>query len=367
MADMNINATFKRLPKLKPVDPSTYWGRRNFLKQMGFGGAALAGLGAVAGPGLGSSAHGEIIKPDDKRYPVIAPALKKKEILAKFPYKRNADFNPKGMKLTDQLAAGSHNNFYEFLPGQGGPVWRLTGKFKVDPWKVEVTGLCEKPTTFDLDDLFKFDQEERVYKFRCVETWAMNVPWTGFPLSKLLDKVKPKSSAKFVRFTTASEKSQMGGIQYSIDRGHGYAWPYSEALRMDEAMNELTLMTTGVFGQPLPKQHGAPVRLITPWKYGYKSAKSIVKIELIAKQPDTFWGRAPYLHEYGFLSNVNPNVPHPRWSQAGEYMLIQGASRLTAPRRKTELFNGYSKFVGKMYPKEPTTPQQPLQPGQTAR
>jgi len=365
MNHMNKNATWRRIGKLQPTDEATYWSRRQILRQMGMGGLALAGAGLAGG--TAQQAYGEVVKPDDPRYKIIPPGVQRKEVLAKFPYKRSDKFNPKELKLTDPLAAGGHNNFYEFLPGRGGPVWRLISKFKVDPWKVEVTGLCEKPKTFDLDDLFKFEQEERVYKFRCVETWAMNVPWTGFPLSKMLEQVKPKSGAKFVKFITKEDKEQMPGISFSIAQGHGYAWPYHEGLRMDEAMNELTLMATGIFGQPLPKQHGAPVRLVVPWKYGYKSCKSIVKIELIDKQPLTFWARPPYTHEYGFLSNVNPNVPHPRWSQSSEYMLTPGGSRLVAPRRKTEIFNGYGELVAKMYKDEPKTPQQPLRNGQRAR
>ncbi len=167
-------------------------------------------------------------------------------------------------ELTPREVAASFNNFYEFLPGGGGPVWEFVEKFEVDPWKVEVGGECQKPMTLDLDDVFAFEQEERIYHFRCVERWAMNVPWTGFPLKKLLQKVEPKDSAKYVRFESALDRSQMPGAKDSP----WYPWPYHEALRMDEAMNDLTFVATGVYGEPLLKQHGAPFRMVVPWKYG---------------------------------------------------------------------------------------------------
>ena len=335
------------IPKLEPTDPEIYFNRRRFIKS----GAAI---GAIAGVG-----HAQTILPEDSD-PLI-PALKRPGV---FPAKRNPKFDSADRKpLTEREIAATHNNFYEFLPGRGGPVYRLVGDFKVEPWKVEVTGLCESPRTFDLDDIFKIEQEERVYGFRCVETWAMNVPWTGFPLSKMLKAVRPLSKAKYVRFTTLNRPKEMHGIAYET----GYPWPYHEALRMDEAMNELTFMCTGIYGEPLLKQHGAPIRLAVPWKYGYKSCKSIVKIELLAEQPLTFWGRPPYTHEYGFLSNVNPNIPHPRWSQATSYFFTRGMDIRRGKSKPTELFNGYGEFVAKLYPDEPKKPQAPLRRGQSAR
>lgn len=346
---------------VEPTPPDVFFNRRDIIRQMGLAGLMTAG--ALSLPRAAAPARAA----DDENHPALKVPITTKGILEKFPAKRNAKFAGKGVELTDRLVAATHNNFYEFLPGRGGRVYLYAGKFQVEPWKVEVTGACMKPQTFDLDDIMKFDQEERVYHFRCVETWAMDVPWTGFPISKLLEKVQPKDSAKFVKFYTAEKRNEMPGIQWSIELQHGYAWPYHEALRMDEAMNELALIVTGLYGKPLLKQHGAPVRVIVPWKYGYKSPKSIVKIELVEEQPKTFWARDPYLHEYGFLSNVNPNVPHPRWSQAFETMLVGDTHPRGGPRKATKLLNGYEGYVGKLYPNEPKTPQQPLGPDQVAR
>jgi sulfoxide reductase catalytic subunit YedY len=277
-----------------------------------------------------------------------------------FPAARNDGFAvPEAIErkdLTAREVAASHNNFYEFLPGRGGPVWEHVSKYKVEPWKVEVRGECEKPRTFDLDDLLAFDHEERIYHFRCVERWAMNVPWSGVPLSRLLDRVEPTGNATHLRFISANRPEQMPGMRQSAF----YPWPYHEALRMDEATNELALVATGIYGKPLLKQHGAPVRIIVPWKYGYKNPKSIVKIELLGGQPKTFWQLQP--HEYGFLSNVNPNIPHPRWSQARSYWVDRQSDWFDTP-----IFNGYGQYVAKLYPDEPREPQAPLHRGQIAR
>lgn len=330
------------LNRLEPTPPEVFFNRRQFVAGAAVGVAALSCVGRAAV----SAGEPKLLEPPFERPQV-------------FPAKRNAAYRlPAAIartELTPREVAASHNNFYEFLPGTGGPVWKHAGDFEVEPWKVEVGGECHKPQTLDLDDLFAFPHEERLYHFRCVERWAMNVPWTGFPLAKLLDRVEPTSKAKFVRFVTAERPRQMPGIKAS----RWYPWPYHEALRMDEAMHELTLVVTGVYGEPLLKQHGAPVRIIVPWKYGYKSPKSIVRIELVRREPKTFWQIQP--HEYGFLSNVNPNIPHPRWSQSESYWLD------TEERFPTPLFNGYADQVAKLYPDEPTTPQTPLQPGQIAR
>ena len=204
----------------------------------------------------------------------------------------------------------------------------------------EITGLVDKPLTIDAQELIEmFPLEERVYRLRCVEAWAIIVPWTGFPLSKLIEKAAPRPEAKFIRCETFSRPEQAG-----MRRLREYPWPYSEGLRMDEAMNLLTMLVCGVYGKPLPKQHGAPVRLIVPWKYGYKSIKSIVKIEFVAEQPKTFWETLA-ADEYPFESNVNPKVPHPRWSQAVERMIDTG------DRVKTQLYNGYGNYVAKLYGK----------------
>ena len=275
-----------------------------------------------------------------------------------FPAPRNSKYVlPESLRsqLTPRDTAASHNNFYEFLPGRGGPVWRYAGDFEVEPWKVEIRGECNNPMTLDLDDIFNFPHEERVYHFRCVERWAMNVPWSGFPLRLLIEKADPKPSARFVRLISARRPGQMPGIRQASH----YPWPYHEALRLDEAMNELALAVTGVYGEPLLKQHGAPIRVVVPWKYGYKNPKSIVKIEFVRKEPKTFWQIQP--HEYGFLSNVNPNIPHPRWSQARSRWLDDDAWF------ETPIFNGYAEYVAHLYPDEPRTLQQALRQGQKAR
>lgn len=321
-----------------------FFNRRQFMK-------AVAGVG-LASMGASACAH-SAPQAEEK---VLAIPLQRPDV---FPPQRNPKYTiPNGIEsgLTDRMVAGTHNNFYEFLPGRGGPVYRYVEDFEVAPWTIEISGLCNNPMTLDLDDLFKFQHEERLYHFRCVERWAMNVPWSGFPLAELVKKADPKSSAKFVRFQSAKRPKQMPGMA----RASHYPWPYHEALRLDEAMNELAMMVTGVYGQPLPKQHGAPARIIVPWKYGYKNPKSIAKIEFVAEQPKTFWMIQP--HEYGFISNVNPFIPHPRWSQQRSYWLGRDDERFDTP-----IFNGYEAYVADLYPNEPRTLQQPLRPGQIAR
>jgi sulfoxide reductase catalytic subunit YedY len=260
-----------------------------------------------------------------------------------------------GRTVTPEKTAASYNHFSEFLPGRGGPVWKYVDRFETEPWQVLVDGECHNPRTFDLDELRSFEMVERVYHFRCVERWAMNVPWTGFPLRKLLARVEPRSSARYVRFVSALRPDEMPGVK---DAPY-LPWPYREGLRMDEAMHELTFLATGVYGAPLPRQHGAPLRLVVPWKYGFKSPKSIVRIELTRDEPETFWQMKP--HEYGFLANVNGNIPHPRWSQELSYWLDSGE---TFP---TPLFNGYESDVGSLYPDEPRSRTRALRPGEMAR
>ncbi len=338
-----MSGTFgARVPSNRVTPRGVFFARRKFL--------SLFGVSAMAGAGWLSAVHGE------KRSRMLEPPLARPDL---FPATRNPAYHlPSSLErrqLTPREVAASHNNFYEFLPGQGGPVWKYADEFEVEPWKVKISGQCHKPMTLDLDDLFGFEQEERIYHFRCVERWAMNVPWTGFELRKLLERVEPKSSAKYVRFISAYRLDQMPGAK----RAPSFPWPYHEGLRMDEAMNPLTLVVTGVYGEPLLKQHGAPVRIIVPWKYGYKSPKSIVKIELLKKQPKIFWEILP--HEYGFFSNVNPNIPHPRWSQAKSYWLD------TREWFPTPIFNGYDQDVASLYPDEPRTLQRVLRKGQKAR
>lgn len=260
------------------------------------------------------------------------------ESKALYPAKRNAEFTL-DRPVTEEWAATGYNNFYEFDAENKQAVKDKVGAFQISPWKFEVTGLVNKPGTFDLDDILKkFTLEERLYRFRCVERWAMAVPWTGFPFSNLIKLVEPKAEAKFVRFTTVSRPKEMPGMT----RSAFYPWPYNEGLRMDEAMNPLTLVVTGIYGKPLPKQNGAPIRMMVPWKYGYKSAKSIAKIEFTSKMPGTFWNQMQP-SEYGFYSNVNPNKRHPRWSQAVENLIPN------SERRPTLMYNGYEQYVASMY------------------
>ncbi len=243
-------------------------------------------------------------------------------------------------RLEDQLTpledAAGYNNFYEFTLSKT-KVAELAEDFKTSPWEVEVGGLVERPTTFNLDDIMAFEQEERIYRMRCVEGWSMVIPWRGFPLAALLEAVEPTPEAKYVRFETLVDGDQMPGVTSRV-----LDWPYVEGLRLDEAMHELTILATGMYGKDLPPQNGAPVRLVVPWKYGFKSIKSIVKIDLVAEMPVSSWmAAAP--NEYGFYANVNPDVPHPRWSQAMERVIGEGR------RRKTELFNGYGEEVAHLY------------------
>jgi sulfoxide reductase catalytic subunit YedY len=229
-----------------------------------------------------------------------------------------------------------YNNFYEFTTDKEG-VNPLSQEFKTEPWTVEVSGLVNNPKTYDIEDLLKFPQEERVYRLRCVEAWSMVIPWTGFPLASLLKEVEPTSDAKFVRFETVYRPKEMPG-QKSLF----YPWPYQEGLRLDEAMHDLTILATGLYGMPMPNPNGAPIRLVVPWKYGFKSIKSIVRIELTAEQPSTLWNSIGS-NEYGFYSNVNPERPHPRWSQATERRIGEFA------RRPTLMFNGYAEQVASLY------------------
>ncbi len=230
----------------------------------------------------------------------------------------------------------NYNNYYEFSL-EKEPVASLARDFKTSPWQVEVSGLVNKPKTFGMEELLKFPQEERVYRLRCVEGWSMVIPWSGFPVAALLKEVEPMGSARYLRFTTVQRPDEMPGLANRL-----FPWPYTEGLRLDEAMNDLALLVTGLYGKPLPNQDGAPIRLVVPWKYGFKSVKALVKIELVADQPATFWSTtAP--DEYGFYANVNPDVPHPRWSQSTERRIGE------ISRRKTLLFNGYAEQVGQLY------------------
>lgn len=246
-------------------------------------------------------------------------------------------------ELTRYADVTSYNNFYEFGTGKTDPS-STARTLRTSPWSVAIGGECEKPGQLSLDDLLKgLTAEERIYRLRCVEGWSMVIPWLGVPLAEMLKRFAPTSKAKYVAFTTLADPVQMPGIRYrSIN------WPYREGLRIDEAMHPLTLLATGLYGKPLPQQNGAPLRLVVPWKYGFKSIKSITRIDFVEKMPETAWHDLQP-SEYGFFSNVNPNVDHPRWSQKTERRIAGTASKLFAERIPTRLFNGYADQVASMY------------------
>jgi len=248
----------------------------------------------------------------------------------------STDVDELGSKLTPETTVNSYNNYYEFTlnPQQ---VAAAAASLVTSPWTIQVGGLVSKPGVFAAAELLAFTQEERIYRMRCVETWSMVIPWTGFPLARLLEKVEPTSSAQYVRFETLYAPEQMPGQQTGM-----FTWPYVEGLRLDEAMHDLTILAIGLYGKLLLPQTGAPVRLVVPWKYGFKSIKSIIKIDLVAEMPTTFW-MAQSPREYGFYANVNPSVPHPRWPQSSERRLGETG------RRQTLLFNGYEEEVAHLY------------------
>ena len=305
----------------------TYLSRRRFMK----------GAGALVASSLILAACGS---PEPTPTPTPAPAVVVPPTatpagLALPPLTATAD--ELGADLTTYDAITNYCNFYEFTTRKEG-VAELAQDFQTSPWTVQVGGLVHKPKTFDIDDLLKLTQEERVYRMRCVEAWSMVIPWVGFPIAKLLAEVEPMSQAKYVRFETLYDPEQMPGQSSSF-----YNWPYIEGLSMDEAMNDLATLATGIYGKPLLPQNGAPLRLVVPWKYGFKSIKSIVKIDLVDEMPVSLW-MAASPREYGFYANVNPEVAHPRWSQATERRIGETS------RIKTLLFNGYAEEVAHLYP-----------------
>ncbi len=255
---------------------------------------------------------------------------------AKLAATRNAALSTQEQQ-TSFKDASSYNNYYEFGTDKGDPV-ENAHTLRTRPWTITIEGEVKKPVTLDIDRITKLAPlEERIYRLRCVEGWSMVIPWVGYSLSNLLKQVEPTGNAKYVEFVTLADRRQMPGLRSPV-----LDWPYVEGLRMDEAMHPLTLLTVGMYGQVLPNQNGAPVRLIVPWKYGFKSAKSIVKIRLVSRQPRTAWNdSAP--NEYGFYSNVNPNVDHPRWSQASERRI--GEDGFFKAKRKTLMFNGYDQVA----------------------
>ena len=252
----------------------------------------------------------------------------------------NASTEKDELKLTEYRYVTTYNNYYEFGTGKSDPVEK-SQKFKTQPWDVLIDGEVEKPLKLSIEEITTmFPSEERVYKLRCVEGWSMIIPWLGFPLNKILKKVSPTSKAKFVKFTSVLDPEQMIGQRFPI-----LDWPYKEGLRIDEAMHNLTILVTGLYGKKLPNQNGSPLRLIVPWKYGFKSSKAIVNIKLVEKMPVSSWMKASP-REYGFYSNVNPRVDHPRWSQASERVIGEG---IISPRIPTTMFNGYGDEVASLY------------------
>ncbi len=256
---------------------------------------------------------------------------------SKLPNVAKSPLSTTGEKLTPYEDVTTYNNFYEFGSDKEEPA-RTAGKFKPRPWKVAIEGHVAKPASYDLDEFIKpFALEERIYRMRCVEGWSMVIPWVGFPLSNIIKRVEPTSKAKFVEMTTLFDPSRMWG-----QRQESLEWPYVEGLRLDEAMHPLAIMAVGLYGEALPNQNGAPMRLVVPWKYGFKGIKSIVKIRFVEKEPLNSW-KLQNAREYGFYSNVNPEVDHPRWSQATERRIGE------LFRRKTLMFNGYGDQVASMY------------------
>ncbi len=316
------------LAEAQATDESAYLDRRQVLRGLGLGTLGMSLNLSIAGcvesaPSAGDNGAGGKLAPAvGNRFDDV------------FPADRNKAFKLEGgRRLTPEDIASGYNNFYEFTTDKER-VWELAQGYKVDPWKVEVGGLVQQPRTLDLDDFFtRFPLEERLYRFRCVERWAMQVPWTGFPLHRLIDYLEPLSSAKYVAFHTFLDRSLPG-----VGNGPWYPWPYTEGLRLDEARHELAFVAVGIYGHGLPMQHGAPWRVIVPWKYGYKSPKSVMRIEFTAEQPSTFWNDFQP-SEYGFYSNIDPGKPHPRWSQALETDIGTGH------RRDTRLYNGYDEVA----------------------
>ena len=301
------------MPASEITDERLYWGRRQFLR-------------AVAGTAVGTATL----------WSPASPAVEALESQASLQ-----GLQKSGLSTTEEPNSfddiTSYNNFYEFGLDKEDPR-RYAGRLKTRPWTIKVDGEVGKPAEYALDDLIKLNQlEERIYRFRCVEGWSMVIPWVGFPLAAVLKRVEPTSRAKYVAFTTLLRPSEMPGQRTDV-----LEWPYVEGLRLDEAMHPLTILAAGLYGKTLVNQNGAPIRLVVPWKYGFKSIKSIVRISLVEKQPPTSWNRsAP--QEYGFYSNVNPDVDHPRWSQARERRIGEFF------RRKTLPFNGYADQVAGLY------------------
>jgi sulfoxide reductase catalytic subunit YedY len=310
------------------IDPSEVTPRHLYLSRRQFIGAASA---TVAGALVLAACKGNVPTTDKANSPSAGASTDTAN-----PPTAGASTDELGDPLTSFQDITHYNNYYEFSTNKEA-VAKLAEDFPISPWSVEVSGLVNNPKTYSIEDFQKFEPEERIYRLRCVEAWSMVIPWIGIPLRKLLDEVEPTDEAKYVEFTALYDPKNMPGQASEF-----LSWPYVEGLRLDEAMHDLTILATGLYGQPLPKQDGAPIRLVVPWKYGFKSIKAIVKITLVDYQPATLWMQAGP-DEYGFYANVNPNVDHPRWSQTTERRIGE------VGRRKTLLFNGYENEVASLY------------------
>ncbi|KKJ01607.1 protein-methionine-sulfoxide reductase catalytic subunit MsrP [Prochlorothrix hollandica] len=317
-----------QLPERAATSEAAYVNRRQFLRVIG-----AAGLTIAAGPL--SSCRAKATDTSTLEASLDLPQVRR--------VSPNPEFADLDRPLTDRLLAGQYNNYYEF--GGTKSIWAKAQTLPTDPWTLTVGGLVKNPATYDRDDLMqKFPLEERLYRFRCVEAWSMALPWLGFPMRLLLEAAEPLPEAQYVRFTSY--------YQADITPGPGvfssfYPWPYTEALRLDEMANELAFFAVGLYGRLLPKQHGAPIRAVIPWKYGFKGAKSIVGIEFTAEKPATFWNTVQ-ANEYAFESNVDPKVPHPRWSQSQERFISTGPD-LSWEMRPTLPYNGYESYVAGLY------------------
>jgi sulfoxide reductase catalytic subunit YedY len=310
------------IPERDVTPEEVFYERRRLLKSAGFFGfGLLSGFAIGCGPAHDAARIGAQENPAGAD---LYPAARRNGFVLDRP-------------TTIEAYAASYNNFYEFSTSKSR-VYKNAAKLRTDPWQIEIAGLVEKPRVFDIDELVRaLPLEERFYRFRCVEAWAMAVPWTGIPLHALIKIFQPLSSATYVRFVTFMNP------EWAPNQSPSYGpWPYTEGLTMAEAMNELTFLATGIYGHPMPKQHGAPLRLVVPWKYGFKSIKSIVRIEFTAEQPRTFWN-SNRPKEYDFSANVRPDIPHPRWSQATEKLIDTGERRPTLP------YNGYGEWVAGLY------------------
>jgi len=310
------------IPEREVTPENVYLDRRRFLA-----GASAAAVGGISGLVLAS----------DNGRPAGLPAQKGRPELLSMGAPRNPEYKT-DYPVTAEHVATSFNNYYEFTESKA-QVWKLAEKFESRPWEIKITGLVERPRKIDVDELIQqMALEERVYRLRCVEAWFMVIPWVGFPMKKFVEWCAPKPKARYVRLVSFYRPSQAEGQRVAT----WYPWPYHEALTLAEATHELTLLSVGMYGKTLPNQNGAPLRLIVPWKYGFKSIKGITRFEFTDQQPATFWNTAVPA-EYDFVANVDPAKPHPRWSQAAEHAIETGE---VAP---TRVYNGYEKYVARLY------------------